>query len=43
MSLEGEIKDAEMSSFSSDFQTLMRLAIDLVYRAPAKKTNQSGK
>ena len=27
MILEGEIKDAKMSSFSSDFQTLIKLYI----------------
>ena len=31
MILEGEIKDAKMSSFSSDFQTLIKLKLPLYF------------
>ena len=31
MILEGEIKDAKMSSFSSDFQTLIKLLLYFLY------------
>ena len=31
MILEGEIKDAKMSSFSSDFKTLIKYKISLMY------------
>ena len=31
MILEGEIKDAKMSSFSSDFQTLIKLQFPLYF------------
>ena len=31
MILEGEIKDAKMSSFSSDFQTLIKHKISFVF------------